>query len=214
MRTFFLVSFLAACGSTNPPIDPDAADPVDASPAIDSAPGSTTWVVADALPDPINPNGPWTYAYEHSVGAAPIEFPMQEVVTDAVVWYDPADFDSSTPAAFENTSDQTQNGNPPGSVGLHPGLAGQLTGIRFVAPADGTYTADITASAGDAGSTTAAVFVDGNVALDFTSTDTEPTYHLAPTAMTAGTAIWLWISPDGDGYGDTTPVTFTVTSTP
>jgi hypothetical protein len=98
-----------------------------------------------------NPNSVWHYGFESSLGS-----PFTLFDTTATL-FGPIDYWASsavgsTPQINQNTSASTYHNTDPasdiewaaGELSAHPGPAGQVSVVRFVAPADGVYQIDAT----------------------------------------------------------------------
>jgi hypothetical protein len=211
LLTTLALSTLAACPGveSTPPDADDEPTEVDAA----AAPAEEIWDLTAAFPGTTNPSGPWTYGYRFGLDGALVEFSalaLELGEASGAAWYDPANHDSSVPSVWMNSGTELIYGNPAGMVALHPGLRGEYAVVRFIAPAPGTYSAEIQFFDGDTGATDATVVVDGDTVFARAVTADNPAFTLLPVTLDAGESIEVLVGPAGDGYADTTPVSFTI----
>ena len=113
-----------------------------------------------------NPNSVWRYGFETSLGSP---FTLYDTTANL---FGPIDYWASsalgsTPQVNHNGTAATYYNNAPqfdiewaaGELSAHPRPAGQLSGVRFVAPADGLYQIDAAFRGSDHSGTTTDVHV-------------------------------------------------------
>lgn len=160
-----------------------------------------------------NPNGLWSYGWTSRFGSNFNPFPrfsLQGSFTSPT-WNDPSLIPAGTPCFWRNNGATVQTGIQPLQLALHPGCNNsQFAVLRFTTPFDGTYLINGTFTAGDVGTTTAAVLSNGATLTSFSSTSSSPTFA-AYTTVSAGSVIDLAVGSGTDTCAsDSTGVVATI----
>ena len=175
-----------------------------------------------------NPNGVWSYGYETTLGGTFTAFTDS---TNAFMgngslsaWYIPnSELAPDLPAVIKNTSGSTLTWitvvQPADMLDLHPGQFGELSVVRFTAPANATYILSGLVQGLDTGNTTTDIFAEINGA----PAGNAPIYSFGATAeihgtlaLSAGDKVDFLVDygTDGNFYNDSTGLQLTVESVP
>jgi hypothetical protein len=168
-----------------------------------------------------NPSGPWRAGWTATLGGALRLYPEVQRGRWFVRWLDGSINRAQTPNFAKNVAADgwLLFGSLPGEVSLHPGCnAGELSVLRWTAPAAGTYHVRAQFFAGDGvvglyGETTAHVLVNGQAATPLfhaAVTSTDPAFSRTMT-LEAQEFLDFVVGPGADGCAaDTTPLAVTV----
>lgn len=165
-----------------------------------------------------NPSGGWTFGYtmsspEGDAGAlipftTPIESPA-----DVHGWNDPTHVNLNAPAVFHNGSNSPVNGVAPGEAALHPGSVEEYAIARWTAPLAGKYAVKVQFKEGDQGDTNGLLLHNGVVLVNEESTSTNAVHDVVVT-LAAGDTLDVAVGNKGNFLYDTTPVIFSIHTTP
>jgi len=162
-----------------------------------------------------NPAGAWSYGYSALGGAGYALTPFD--LPSGSGWNKSGYMTSGTPAVWKNTGASAQYGVGPGQLSLHPGPTanGDYAILRFTAPADGLYKVTGQFFAGDSGSMSGSVVLNGNLfqpLQHFASTTDASVFSFAPVQMTSGATLDFVVGNNGSFYSGNTPLSVVVES--
>lgn len=164
-----------------------------------------------------NPSGAWTFGYTagspEGDGGALVAFTTPKESTGYHLWIDPTHVNLDAPSAFHNASNSTINGVAPGEAGLHPGSVAEYAVARWTAPRAGTYAVKVQFKEGDQGDTNGLLLHNGVVLVNEASTSTNAVHDLTVT-LAAGDKLDVAVGNKGDFLYDSTPVIFSIRSSP
>ncbi|MFN9746664.1 MAG: calcium-binding protein, partial [Betaproteobacteria bacterium] len=163
-----------------------------------------------------NPAGVWTYGYSPEGGAGYAMTPFD--VAEGSGWSKAGYGSPGTPAAWKNTAGSPQQGVGPGQVSLHPGPRawGDLAILRFTAPANGLYTVSGQFFAGDSGSMSGSIVLNGDLLRPlqhFASTSNLSVFSVAPVPMASGETLDFVVGNNGSFYNGSTPLEVVIEAT-
>jgi hypothetical protein len=172
-----------------------------------------------------NPAGAWTYAYETALGlesSFTLDHPVNPVPAGLEAWTGGVSADNTPLVARNFTANVIQLGTViwvPGEILLHPGPHGELSVLRFTAPAAGVYTLTATFAARDLfpGGTDVHVLLN-NVSLfaGATSNLGGASFTSAPLTLQEGDRIDFVVGfgANGNYFNDATGLVATITQGP
>ena len=163
-----------------------------------------------------NPDGVWSYGYSASGGSS---YSMTLFDNQLHSWWVKAGYVIlDVPAAGINTSGSRLNGVDPDQLFLHPGPVsyGDFAILRFTAPATGTY--DVTGQffAGDSGSMSGSIVLEGNILAPlqyFASTTDLSIFTPLAVSLSSGETLDFVVGNNGNFLFGSTPLSVTITST-
>jgi len=128
---------------------------------------AASWNLADDYSTANTAGSAWTFGWESSVGGTFTQYDyFYTNGNNSLQWIDSSISSGySIPAVWKNTSTDytTIDGVAYGQVSLHPGESGQFSVVKWTASSAGTYTVSYSFGAGDAGSMSYYIVIDGVV---------------------------------------------------
>jgi hypothetical protein len=186
--------------------------------AATTAATATTTRVYDATRDfsgSSNPNGVWSSGWTSSLGSELRLFPRfgKPPCCPPNIWYDPAIESSGTPCFWLNHFSTSMYGILPGQLVLHGGCNNnQFAVLRFTSPSNGDCIVAGKFTAGDGGTTSGDILLNGVRKASYPSTNDSPSFSVT-LSVTAGSTIDFVVGTvDGCG-SDSTGLVATITMT-
>ncbi len=179
---------------------------------------ATTWDLITDFSTTTNPKGAWTYGWEPAGTINGTLTPYDTIYFNggSTQWYDSAHHSGDlTPTIWKNGFGYTVDGVPNGAVSMHPGWDNSFSVARWTSPVAGQVSVSGYFGAGDIGSMSYYILVNGTVQQEWLSDPGTENFSFNTTVASGTTIDFILGVPIGGGYGwGNTPVEATITGGP
>ena len=182
------------------------------APAAGAGRSGQSWDFANDFSDTKNPSGAWTYGYKRGTDgnftAYTVIRPSEHLAEQVPMWHLPAA--SQIPCVWKNSANGALTFVEPGHAALHPGRDGEISIVRWTAPAGGSYDFRVKFSPGDSAITEVFVWRGDKLLYRELSRNDPLEFKQEGIFLAAGEALDFAVGPSGNIHGGTTPTDISI----